>query len=115
MAWFMIGSREVEIQVQGPSVTYERIGPVYRTYGGGFRSQVRAQKKIWQGSTPPVLWAEADLIVAEIGLGITTIGGEWPGATIPVNVEIVNDVPVKDDRELVKGAQRILTLKAAEI
>jgi hypothetical protein len=119
MPFFRVGARDLEIQVQGPTVNYERIGPVYTTYSGISRSQVRGQKRIWQGSTPPMLWADADAVVAEIGTGITTVGGEWPGAdNIEAIVEIVSDTPIKDDREIEsgsgKGAQRVLTLRATE-
>ena len=115
MPFFMVGALEVEIQVQGPSVTYERIGPIHRTYDGTMRSQVRSQKRTWQGSSKPYTYAEADAIVTEIGLGLNTIGGEWPGATTNVYLEILNDVPIKDDRELVTGSLRVLTLKATEV
>jgi hypothetical protein len=119
MPFFRIGLIDIEIQVQGPSVSYERIGPVYTSYSGVSRSQVRGQKRIWQGSTPPMLWGDADNLVAEIGTGITTVGGAWPGAdNIEAIVEIVSDTPIKDDREIeagaLTGAQRVLTLRATE-
>jgi hypothetical protein len=119
MPFFRIGSRDIEIQVQGAGLTYTRIGAVYTTYSGIERSQVRGQKRIWQGSTPPMLWSEADAVVAEIGVGITTVGGAWPGAdNIDAIVELVSDTPIKDDREIdagsMTGAQRVLTLRATE-
>lgn len=113
MAFFQIGSLEVEIQVQGPSVTREPVGPVFDTYGGRIRSQVRAIRRTWQGQTPPLTFTDADLVVATVGLGMNTVGGDWPGATVPVYIEILNDVPIKDDGEAT-GAQRILTIKARE-
>lgn len=120
MPFFRIGPFDIEIQVQGPVLNYQRIGPVYTTYSGIERSQVRGHKRIWQGSTPPMLWDDADAVVAEIGNGITTVGGAWPGADdIDAIVEILSDTPIKDDREIdagsLTGAQRVLTLKATEV
>ncbi len=117
MAWLQFGGASgpiVEVQVQGPRVNYERIGQVHRTYSGRLRSQVKAVKKVWEGDTPPLTWSDADAILTEVGIGITTVLGIWPGQEYTVDIEITGDVPIKDPRELTTDARRVLSFRATE-
>jgi hypothetical protein len=120
MAFFRVGAIIVEIQSRGASLTRERIGPTFVTYAGSIRSQVRGTRRIWQGDTPPLLFADADALVAEIGVGLTTLGGDWVAGldiedTFAVYMEVLNDVPVKDPSTGALDARRVLTLKAQEM
>lgn len=105
---------EVEVDVTSPRGTYERLGPVYRTYSGRIRSQVKAIKRVWEGSTPPLTFDDAEALVALVGTGMAFLSGVWPGGTYHVDIEITGDQPIKDARELTTDALRIISFRATE-
>lgn len=114
MAWLEFDGNEVEVDITSPRGTYERLGPVYRTYSGRLRSQVKAVKRVWEGTTPPLTFTEAEALIAAVGVGLITLSGIWPGDSYLVDLEITSDVPIKDPRELTTDARRIISFKARE-
>lgn len=114
MPYMQFGAHEIEVDITSPRGGYERIGPVYRTYAGGLRSQVRAIKRTYEGSTPPLTFDQAEALLTAVGMGMVTVSGVWSIVARTADVEITSDVPIKDERELDTDSLRIISFRVRE-
>jgi hypothetical protein len=111
----LIAGIVVNVSTQGAAqCAAERIGSTSRTYNGGLRSTVRAEKRVWNFTTTLMLSADVATLLAAVALGAHVVcSGDALRATVTCEVEIGDQpyIPVAGSDALGYMRQVQLTLR----
>lgn len=101
MAFLTIAGITVEVQTsQAQALEPTRVGEQRRAFSGALRSTVRAEKRGWRFSTPPLTAADAATLQAAIATdAVVSCAGDALGGTVSCMVRVSGSTYQQDRRQ----------------